>query len=200
MKKLVALILAVTAYGQTVAISRGTPDVAVTSLYYYSGTNLTYICKTPPQHNPQSYGWAITPAAYQGTLTSIAVSSNTGTVTTVGAHGLTAGNLVTVSGSTTTALNGTYVIQTVGSTTTFTITTSGVGNATYSTAALVLSSTAPRTTDARWNIERFTYDGSNNLIADQSSTNGSGGIASTAYNQVCDNRAVSTGSTKIAFQ
>jgi hypothetical protein len=205
MKKLFALMLiAVTAFGQgaTVAISKGTPDAAYTALYFYSGSNLTYICKTPAFRQQPTFTWATVPTTGQGTLTNIVVLTNTGTVTTAAAHGLTIGNRVTIAGATVdTDLNGTYYVQTVPSSTTFTITTASVANATYTDATMTLSTTAPRTTAAIWNIERFGYDGSSNLITDQFSvTNTTGGIAVTTFGFICDNRATTTGSTKITYQ
>lgn len=196
-------LLAIVAPAQnraTVALSKGTPDTAVTGLFFYDASNnLEYICKAPP--NVFSYTWAVTPSINQGTLTSIAVATNVGTVTTSAAHGLAIGNLVTVSGSTTAALNGSYKVKTVGSATTFTITTVGVSDATYNTAALKVSTTAPRTTASVWSIEKFTYDVSSNLIADQFATAlVSGNSASTAYSFICGNRAVTTTALEIAYQ
>lgn len=188
--------------GGTVALSKGNPTDAFTILYYYDGSNnLQYICKTPAFRTAQSYTWGVTAALNQGTLTSIVVLTNVGTVTTSADHGLAVGNLVVVSGSTTAALNGTYVIQTVPTSTTFTITTSGVANATYNNAAMTMTTTAPRTTATGWSIEKFTYDASSNLVADQMATRvASGQIATNAYSFICGNRAVTTGATAIAFQ
>ena len=67
-----------------------------------------------------------------GTLTNVVVSSDVGTVTTPGTHGLTAGDVVYITGETAdTDLNGTYTIATSASTTTFTIATASVANGTY---------------------------------------------------------------------
>lgn len=205
MKKLIiGLLAALSLYGQntTVALSRGNPDAAYTALYFYSTTYLTYVCRTPAFRQQSTYTWAVTPTTGQGTLTSVAVLTNVGTVTTSANHGLTVGNRVTIAGATVdTDLNGSYYVQTVGSATTFTISTSSVANATYVDAGMSLYTTAPRTTAAIWNIEKFTYDGSNNLVADQFSVgNVTGGIATTAYSFICDNRATTTGATKITFQ
>ena len=186
---LLAFCTVLAAQTQTVAISAGSPDRAYTALFFYSGNNLQYICRAPATPIP-AYSWSVTAQSGLGTLASIAVSTNVGTVTVVGNHGLQVGNLITVSGSTTSALNKNYVIQTVGSTTTFTISTSGVGDATYSTAALKVASTAPRSSAAQWSIQYLTYDGSNNLLTSQWAGNvstGQGG--STSYSFICDNRA-----------
>lgn len=66
-------------------------------------------------------------------VTSIVVASNTGTVTTASAHGLASGRQVAIYGGTGTSskLNGLYTITVTGAST-FTITTSGVANGTYS--------------------------------------------------------------------
>ena len=54
------------------------------------------------------------------TISSITNASGTATVTTAAVHGLTAGALVTVSGASPSNYNGTFVVDTVPSTTTFT--------------------------------------------------------------------------------
>lgn len=206
MKKLaIGLLATLSLYGQTsptVALSKGNPDAAYTVLNYYTGTYLTYICKTPAFRQQATYTWAITPGVGQGTLTNVVVAANVGTVTTSAAHGLAVGNKVTIAGATVdTDLNGSYYVQTVGSTTTFTITTASVANATYTDSGMSLYTTAPRTTAAIWSVEKFTYDGSNNLVADQFAVgNVTGGVGTVAYSFICDNRATTTGSTKITFQ
>ena len=171
----------------TVAISKGPASEPTTTLTFYdASSNPQYICKARSRQN--AFTWAVTPTGSQGTLTSIAVATNVGTVTTVGNHGLAIGYLVTVAGSTTSALNGTYIIQTVPSATTFTITTSGVSDGTYNTAALNLTTTAPRSSSNQWSIEKFTYNVGNNPTADQWAQ------GSTAQINICDNR------TTIAYQ
>jgi len=68
----------------------------------------------------------------EGTLTSIVNSTTTSTVTTVADHELTVGATVVISGVTEdTDLNGTYVVATVPTSKTFTITTSDVTDGTY---------------------------------------------------------------------
>jgi hypothetical protein len=121
----------------------------------YSGANAIYIGYATAKQ--PSFSWTVAAS----TLTSIAVATNVGTVTTSTAHGLAIGNPVIVTGSTTSALNRTYRIATVPSGTTFTITTSGVSDGTYNTAALVVSTIAPRTTAAIWSISCLQYSGAN---------------------------------------
>jgi hypothetical protein len=64
------------------------------------------------------------------TITNIVVSSNIGTVNT-GTHAFTAGEKVLIENMTNNNLNGQYTILTTPTTTSFTITTSGVSNGTY---------------------------------------------------------------------
>jgi hypothetical protein len=53
-------------------------------------------------------------------ITNVALTSNVATITTDGAHGFVVGQVVTIAGLTTTALNGTYTVVAVPTTTTFT--------------------------------------------------------------------------------
>lgn len=185
--------------GSTVAISKGNGnETAFTVFYYYSGSNLQYICKTPAFRGGQNqpFYWAKTPSLGQGTLTSIVVSSNVATATVTSDHGFdltrSLGALVTVSGSTTAALNGNYTIATLASTTVFTFTTSGVADGTYNTALLKIATTAPRlnATPGYWSVEQFVYDGSNNMIADKMATASvAGNTATNAYAFKCSDRA-----------
>ncbi len=176
----------------------------VTKLLYWTGTGTTdgvqYACLAPLVG---TYTWAVTPSAGQGTLTSIVVATNVGTVTTSGNHGLQIGNVTTVAGSTTAALNGVYQIKTVPSATTFTITTAGVGDATYNTAALTLASNAPRSNVAQWSVQRFSYYSVSGGACPTGATGPTGGICSVqwatnlttgqggskAYQFSCDSRA-----------
>ncbi len=191
MRTIVGVLLIATAlFAQTpVNQSQSIPPDAYTSLLFYDGSNyLIYSCKA--KSIQPSFSW--TKAAT--TLTNIVVLTNVGTVTTSTAHGLAIGNLVTVSGATVdTDLNGIYYIQTVGSTTTFTITTASVANATYTDATLAMSTTAPRSTAAIWDIFKYTISGTN-VVAIQKA----GGKSGT--NSICDNRSTTTGSTKIGYQ
>lgn len=135
----------------------------------------------------REYSWTVS----SGRLVSIVVVSNTATITTLAAHGLTAGNKVTVAGVTgDTDLNDTYYVQTTPTDTTFTITTDSVTAATYANSAAVVRSTAARVTDTCWFIEKFLYDGSGNLTDRQTSD----------FNQIWANRAVTTGDTRITYQ
>ena len=151
---------------------------------YAGGYNLTYLCQAPSVNNTSTlsnYSYSLSVGA--STLTSIVVATNVGTVTTASAHGLMSGQNSTVSGSTTAALNGNYVITVTGSTT-YTITTSAVGNGTYNTSGLTVSGNVPLLTSPIWSVMHFNYDANNNLIGTQ--------CANGACNQltnICANRA-----------
>lgn len=58
--------------------------------------------------------------ANNATISNVALTSNVATITTSAAHGFVVGQSVTIAGLTNTALNGTYTITTVPTTTTFT--------------------------------------------------------------------------------
>lgn len=169
--------------GQPVAVVAYPPETPTIFMDYAGGTNLTYLCMAPPINNGPAANYTYSLSVTGGGLTSIVVLTNTGTVTTVAAHGLMSGQSVVVSGSTTAALNATYAI-TVTTTTAFTITTSGVGNATYSNGALTIGGTVPLLTSPIWSIRHFLYDGSNNLTGTQCA-NGS----CSALTNICANRA-----------
>ncbi len=154
--------------GAPVGIVQFNTQTPTRFLDYAGGSNLTYLCLAPSinqSSTPGNYTYSLSVSA--GTLTNIVVLTNVGTVTTVAAHGLMVGQTTTVSGSTTSALNGSYVVASTPSTTTYTITTSGVGNATYATSGLTVSGEAPLLTSPIWSIQKFTYDGSNNLTGTQ---------------------------------
>ena len=160
------------------------PRDSPTEVFNYDGSgNLIAICYTKgaaPNGTTSNYNFSYTIAA--STLTSIAVSSNVGTVTTPSAHGLLVNEKVIVTGSATTALNGTYVIQTVPSPTTFTITTSGVGNATYTDTNLKVAGQAPLTTAPIWSVQRNNYNGSSQLTSTQCANGNTGADVSVCAN------------------
>lgn len=91
-------------------------------------------------------------------LTSIAISSNVGTVTAAG-HGLYQGARVTVASSGVSALNGTYTVATVPTADTFTIATSGVGDSTVTAAGMTVTTTYPRENAEQWAIKVYEYSG-----------------------------------------
>lgn len=123
-------------------------------LYFYDGSsNLTYICEALQR---QATATTVTKAAT--TLINIVVSTNVATVTTSSAHKLYPGARVTVTGATVdTDLNASYVVLTVGSTTTYTFATVAVADATYTDAGLVISTNNPLTSASVWAIQIQTY-------------------------------------------
>ncbi len=131
---------------------QNTAQNCVAQFWYDGATNLQYMCSANALQPITTFYKS------SSTLTSIVVSSNTGTINFATTSYLWPGALVTVAGSTTAALNGTYRVLTV-STTTATITTSGVGDATYSNAALTVSTLAPLINAPVWAIQVFTYTG-----------------------------------------
>ena len=167
--------------GNTVVITKTAPS---TVLNFYDGSNnLEYVCRTPYPATKSTFSIAAS------TLTSIVVSSNTGTVT-IPSHGLAVGNAITVTGTTgDTDLNDTWIVQTVTNANVFTITTANVSDATYNNAAMVVTTTAPRSSAPVWQISKYSYT-STYRIREQNSR----------PNQICDNRATSTGATKIAYE
>lgn len=169
--------------GQTVNLT-AVPEQAITRLSFYTANQEIYRCEAVAVQ--PSFAWRRSST----TITNVVDAANVSTVTTSTAHGLTAGNKVVITGATVDAdLNGTYVIQTVGATTTFTITTANVTDATYTDATLVITTTAPRTTEAIWAVRRWVYDATDNTQAQWATTSvgtTSGGVRMTA---VCGDRA-----------
>jgi len=159
-------------------------EKANTVLTYYDGSsNPEYLCIAAGYQPTYKYQIAL------GNLTNLIDATNTGTVTAAN-HGLAVGNLVTITGATTdTDLNASYYVQTVADANTFTITTASVTDATYTDAAMVISTNAPRNTASIWNIIKFTYSGSS-VATTQSSR----------PNSICANRAVTTGATKTWYE
>ena len=76
-----------------------------------------YIVETPRVLNGLKLAAGVTTST---TITNVALTSNVVTITTAVAHGLGVGQIVTVAAVTNTAVNGTYTIASVPSTTTFT--------------------------------------------------------------------------------
>ncbi len=168
--------------GQPVNVSGSAPTVGYTNLYFYSGSDLQYACRAKSQQQTATFATAATtPTPY--VLTSIAVSTNVGTVTTVSDNGLKVNDKIVVSGATVdTDLNGTYKIATVTNSKVFTIATVSVANATYSEATLKFTTTAPRTTMPIWSIQKFT-------VAASLVTATQWAIGTSGTSQICDNRA-----------
>lgn len=169
-------------------VPEGPPPDGWTTLLFYTGSNLEYVCQARGLQPNFSYRRS------DSTITSITDSGTTSTAV-VPNHGLAVGNAVTISGATVdTDLNGTYYVQTVADADTFTITTANVSDAAYTESTLVITTTAPRDTAAIWSVQKLSYDGSDNLIRKQWAS------GSSTYRAICANRATTTGATKVTWQ
>jgi hypothetical protein len=165
---LIALALCACAFGQNVTrvSDRPAPD-ATEDLYFYDGSNnLEYICTTDVPSVTSIFGVTASDSNQPRssisavTITSIADSANTATVTFSGAHGLAVGHRFTVAGATTdTDLNGTYIVATVADSTHITFTTANVTDATYTDATMTIATNAPRSNANVWSIRKFAYTG-----------------------------------------
>ena len=173
--------------GNPVRINAYPTSESPTSLFFYDGSsNLQYVCYAQPIQSSFRYAptWAITPTGNQLTLTSIVVATNVATATVSGSTiKLQVGNKITVAGSPTAAVNGSFIVASTPSSTTITYADT-VADGTYNTAAITLSSTAPRSDDPVWSILKMTYNGSN-LLTNLQWADGSSGN----YGHSCDARA-----------
>src|ERR1700678_2299114 len=99
-KYLIGLLLCACAAAQpiqNVAISKTPSSPSITTLTFYTSLGSPqYICKAPSLQ--PLYTWSVTPSSQQGTLTSIVVATNVGTVTTAANHGLQVNDVVVVAG------------------------------------------------------------------------------------------------------
>jgi hypothetical protein len=165
-RMLIALALCACAFGQTEVRLSDKPAASGTeSLFYRDGSNNSeYICVADSPSLTSTF--AVTASSSNQPRTSISVANitnivdaaNTSTVTTSQAHGLRVGGYITIEGATVdTDLNGTYRIETVGSTTTFTITTASVSDATYTDATMKFSTTQPRSNSNVWSVQKFVF-------------------------------------------
>lgn len=184
MKTLLVLLIALTAMvlcgqdGTPVNDSQGPPWVSYSTILKYSGSDLIATCEAKSQQPTATF---IISGTTPYALTNIVVLTNVGTVTTASAHGLGVNDKIVIAGATIdTDLNGTYKIATVGSTTTFTIATVAVADATYTEAGLKFTTNAPRTTQPIWSISKFALTAS--VLQSVKWANGTA-----AMNQICDN-------------
>lgn len=159
--------------GTPVALTEGPyPGPDYQRLFYYSGSNLQYMCaaRSVQGQNSSTTVSGITAAA-PGVFTSTAHGFDTGTAPRV-----------TVSGGTGdwAEVNGTWILSPVDANT-FTLRdpTTGTqldtsGN-TGGIGTVVVRTTAPKTVSPVWAIRKYTYDGSNNLVGAFTAFSGSGG-------------------------
>lgn len=149
---LCAAAIPLLAQGSAVNLTLGPPPSAWLTLFYRDGSgNTQYICYSPALAPTTTYAIGSTPA-----LTSVVVATNVGTINFGATAQLWVGQTVTIAGSTTSALNGTYRLNTVSGSTA-TIATSGVADATYNNAAMTVSTNGPLLDALRWSIQVFTY-------------------------------------------
>lgn len=144
--------------GQAVNQVGGAPPFATVQQYYYNGAStpqVIYICSAPQFAPVTVFAISGVPA-----LTSIAVSTNVGTITFGATAQFWVGQQLTVAGSTTAPLNGTYKVQTVSGST-VTITTVGVSDGTYNNAAMTVSTNEPLLNALLWSIQVFNYPATN---------------------------------------
>ncbi len=155
------IIFCITGFAQTSTVNESDEDSrdAYTIHYDYDGSdNLEYACKSKSNIGTTST-WTVGSG-----LTNIVVSTNVGTATTAAAHYLNPGSSITVAGATVdTDLNATYIVATVPSSTTFTITTASVADATYTDAGMNITTTANLLSASVWSVRRYVYDASSNL-------------------------------------
>ena len=178
---LLAAFLSAPAFAQCTVGSQSpaAPQQNCAVTMYYSGSDLIYVCSANAFQPVTTFYKSST------TLTSIVVATNVGTINFSSTSYLWIGAQVTVAGSTTSALNGTYKITAVSGSAA-TIATSGVSDATYNNAALTVSTQAPLLNSPVWAIQALTYDGSHNTTgvywAGQTSV-------SIPHSLACSNRA-----------
>jgi hypothetical protein len=192
-RKVIALLFVVvwTLFSQqAVNQTAGSPPTAIEKLFYWTGTNLTYLCVAPSQNE-------------KTTVTVSAVSNASPAVVTATAHnfgdfanlGATLTPSVCISGYTGNwvPFNGCW-IATVTSANAFTI---PVDTTTFgaTTGTAVYTTETPRFNRPRWAITKFYYDGSNNLITQGWAVNPAGAGSSslvggsTGYSFACSSRA-----------
>lgn len=153
----IAVLLAFSAVAQNCQI--GTPSDAPATgcqrIMAYSGTLISYMCQA---------------RSVQATKTRISIASATNAnpvvFTVTGGHGFNTNSLplVTISGGTGnwTAVNGTFT-ATIINTTTFSIPVNSTSLGAMA-GTIVLDTAAPLITAAVWSVQKFVYDGSNNLV------------------------------------
>jgi len=151
-----------------------------TLIFRDASNNQQYFCTAlAKQPNYNWFGAAM--------ITSIVDSGTTATITFAAAHGLSADNRIVIAGMTsagTTALNASFKIA-VTNTTVITITTSGVTDGSYTPSTdpnMIISTTAPRTTAAVWQIQRMYWT---TTYQDRASY----AEGDSEPNKICDNRS-----------
>lgn len=156
MRFIVLLLAALAVNAQTeMRLSQRNPDTGYQMILTYSGSNLLYLCKAN----------SIQPTSPSISITSVS-NAAAAVITVSGGHGFntSALPLVTISGGTGnwTPLNASLTATVINSTTfSVPIDSSGFG---VVTGTLVYTTRAPRTTSSVWSVQKFVYDGSDNMI------------------------------------
>jgi hypothetical protein len=162
------------------------PSNYTTFFEYNSLGNPLYRCRAASTQATSSFS-----VAY-GTLVNVVVSGTVGTINFASAHGFLPGYKLIISGSATTALNGTYrVITSDPAATSLTITVTAAGG-TYSD--MTISTDTALMTKPVWAIQYFYWVGDQNQF--KGWTNGN----QNAQNQICANRAVVNGPSVVTFR
>lgn len=142
------LLLAAAAFAQSQPVA-----------FYDASNNLQYICKSQNQTSKTTTTWAIS----DSTLTSVAIVSNVATVTTASAHNLYPGAYVSITGSTSGTIDGSFTVLTAPTSTTFTLSIT-TANATFNNAGLTVYTKSPLLTAQYWSITHLLYDTGNKWV------------------------------------
>jgi len=186
MKTLIALslsaLLLLAQEGPTVVIGGGPPNLAFTNVLIYSGGNLQYRCvaqSNPKPATPSSGAISAASNASPVSFTSTAHNFDTNALPTVIISGGT-GNW--------TAINGTFT-ATITSANAFTIPVDSTSFGSL-TGTITFITYAPRLNQLVWAIQKYIYDGSNNLIGSYWAGDPTVvGATSSAANKACASRA-----------
>lgn len=181
MKLLLALALTCAAgfAQQQVILSQAPASPAYSTINYYSGSNLIYVCKAPAYINPNIAAQVITVtgASNANPVSFTATAHGLGDYATYGATFVPTPAVI-ISGGTGnwTAINGVW-IGTPTSANAFTI---PVDSTAFGALAgtLVVTTTAPRWTKPVWSISKYMYDASSNFTG-QLFPGNPGGVSAT---------------------
>lgn len=194
MKRLIALVsifasLLCAQDGTAVNNSQGSPYVSYQSLFYTSGSNLTFVCTSPSNRISTI---TVSAASNASPVSFTATAHNIGDYTNLGA---TVTPLVKITGGTGnwTVVNGTWTATTTSANAfTIPVDSSALGAL---TGTLAVTTQSPRLNVTQWAVRHLTYDGSSNLtsIGWAQLAGGAGATAlkgsATSYSFACSARA-----------
>lgn len=167
----------------TVNVSQGPPQRGFSQHFFYdAGGRVEYVC------------YAESSAKLATFVVTAATNATPIVVTTDVAHGLADGAVVTIfNGLGNTAVNGSFQVAVASSTTlqlkNRTTGANIAGNGTYSASTAVLQTSAPRTNEPIWAIQKYIYNGSGvlqRIVWIEGTTTAN---STSATGKVCDNRA-----------